>query len=97
MEGPNAIKSLTVEEIHKGFLNHLTVGDLKEILYALPASVKDAKIVVERVTDSYYTSGSWATLKQKSWVDPHQHDEFTPAWCASFNEKENLLYIFLHY
>ena len=87
-------KDITPEEI-EGFKKHyLTIGQLKE--YLAKSELDDSALVmVERVTDSYFTEkGGWKTMKVSNFMFGESKDEFIPAWCVSKqpDKKETLLF-----
>ena len=81
----------------KDYSDYLTVGRLKEFLneHNLP---DDAKVVVERVEDSYYEKGGWGVYLKEDSLTPGFPNQYTPVWsCVRYKDDKDILFLDLHY
>lgn len=89
------LNTMNAQQLKDKFQLYLNVGKIKKVIekYSIP---DDANIVVERVEDKYFTErGGWDTLDVECPVEGVS--QFHPAWCASYSEKDNILFINMFY
>jgi hypothetical protein len=106
--GRNLPEEITLDDLDNNYINGLTVGALKELIYRynLPA---DGKVLIERIEDFYYENNSWGVVYKedeqfreisKHLTDieiKHCMDQYHPAWYAcKFKDDDKNLYICLH-
>lgn len=70
----------------------LTIGQLKEFLYKLPA---DGKVYYQRIEDKYFTENNWEAKPMPSEWEGH-NDQYIPAF-THVDYKDGNLYITAHY
>ena len=100
------MNEITKEQLNERYTHYLTVGKLKEFLnkHNLP---DNAKILVQRVEDTYYENNGWGVYYKQSHLSFKDHtgnlvkeslEQYHPAWsCVKYKDENDILFIDLHY